>query len=366
MGTELLRPHHYIREKKVKIRDFGKTKDGREAKLFTLTNGSGFEVDITDFGAIVQSIRVPFKDGTTDVVLGYDSAAGYENGTEYIGSTVGRTCGQVEGGEFSIGNAVYLLTQNLGEHNMHGGEKGFSYTYFEAVEPTRDDELVLKRFSPDGEEGFPGNLELTVTYRLTDDYGLEIHFDAVTDKTTIVDVTNHSYFNLDGWDSDADCLDHWLMIDADSFCDTDNIGMPTGAITEVEGTPMDFRTPHQVGERIEDPYPQLHTNDGYDHNYNLNEDAIREGRPVASVENAARTHRLEVITDYPGVQLYTGNSLRTSETDLGKGGKPFRYRQALCLETQFPTNAMAHPEFPSIILMPGEKYSKTCIYRFKI
>ena len=348
----------------MKITDFGKTKDGRMARLFTLTNGKGFEAAVTDFGGIVQAIRVPFKDGVTDVVLGYDSAAGYENGTEYLGATVGRTCGQVEGGEFCIGNAVYLLTQNMGEHNMHGGEKGFSYTYFEAQEPMRDDELVLKRFSPDGEEGFPGNVELTVTYRVTDDCALEIHYDAVTDKTTILDVTNHSYFNLDGWDKDTDCLEHWLKINADSFCETDNIGMPTGVITEVEGTPMDFRQFHRIGERIEDEYAQLHTNDGYDHNYNLNGGSSLGKAPVIEVENGVRTHRLEVYTDYPGVQLYTGNSLRTNEADLGKGGKPFRYRQALCLETQYPTNAMAHPEFPSIILMPGEKYNKTCIYKF--
>jgi len=359
----------------MEIRSFGKTSDGREAKLFTIKNSNGMEVDITDFGGIIRAIRVPYADGITDVVLGYDDVAGYENGTEYIGSTVGPSVGQLKDARITLDGIAYELTKNGPEFNMHGGEKGFSYRYFEFEGAHGDSSITLRKQRPHLEEGFPGNLDLRVTFTLTDDNEVVIHYEATTDMVTVLNVTNHSYFNMDGCMSDKDILDHYLTINADTYDETDGYGMPTGEIIPVAGTPMDFRMPHTVGERIEADYEALKLTGGYDQNYDLHPGSLtRAGddsdmytlsSPCCVVENADRTHRLEVYTDYPGVQLYVGNSLYTG-MGPGKGGKGFFPRQALCLETQFPTNAPACPKFPSIELRPGEKYDKTTVYKFPV
>ncbi len=360
-------------ELQMEIRPFGRTDDGREARLFTLKNSNGMEVDITDFGGIIRAIRVPYADGITDVVLGYDDAAGYEEGTEYIGATVGPSVGQIRDARIELDGVIYELTKNGPAFNMHGGEKGFSYRYFEFEGAQGDSSITLRKVRPHLEEGFPGQLDLKVTFTLTDANELVIRYEAVTDRPTVLNVTNHSYFNLDGCMSDKDILDHYLTIDAGTYSETDGYGMPTGNIIPVAGTPMDFRTPHTVGERIDADYEALKLTGGYDQNYDLHPGSlVREaagtytlGSPCCTVENWDHTRRMEVYTDYPGVQLYAGNSLYT-DMGAGKGGKGFFPRQALCLETQFPTNAPACPNFPSIVLRPGEKYDKITVYRFPV
>ena len=329
-------------------------------KMIKLKNKNGMEVDILTYGATVQAIR--FVDGR-DVVLGYDDIEGYKKGESYFGATVGRTAGLLAGAEFELDGKKYQLYKNSGEECLHGGREGFSAKIFDVLEST-DSSVKLHYLSPDMEEGYPGNLDLTVTYRIDDDNALWMHHEAVSDRNTIVNITNHSYFNLDGQDSDS-VLGHYLMIDADSYCPTKPDGTAIGRIDSVEGTPMDFRMPTQVGARINDDFEQVQVFGGYDHSYGLNPGSFADGKPVKPcivLENADRSHRMEVFTDYPGVQFYAGNSL--GDGDTGKNGKAFTYRQALCLETQFYSDAMKNPEFPSIVLKAGEKYDHTTVYRF--
>lgn len=342
------------------VRSFGKIKDGTEVSCYTIRNNNGMEVDILDFGGIIRSIRLPLKNEVRDVVIGYDDALGYENGTEYFGATVGRCCGQVENATYTLDGKEYHLTANYLTHNMHGGFKGFSYRMFKMIECT-DNSVTLEKFSPDGEEGFPGNLTFRVTFSLNDDNELKLYYDGVSDKDTLLDVTNHSYFNLDGFMNSETINTHWLMMDADLFSEVNSDGVPTGVFTDVTNTPMDFREPHLVGERVNADYGQLKIYGGYDHCFIFNNKELND-KPQIVLENMSRTIKMETYTDYPSVQFYAGNSI-TSEM-IGKEGKPLAYRQALCLETQYPTNAMAHPNFPSIVLRAGEKYEQTTIYKF--
>lgn len=318
------------------------------------------EVDILTYGATVQSIR--FADGR-DVVLGYDDLDSYKKGESYFGATVGRTAGLLSKARFELNGKTYELYKNSGEDCLHGGKEGFNAKVFDVISTT-DNSVELHYLSPDMEEGYPGNLNLTVTYKLDDDNALWIGHKAVSDKDTIINITNHSYFNLDGQESDS-VLDHYLMIDADGYCPTVSDGTAKGYVESVEGTPMDFRTPMQVGARINDDFEQVHVFGGYDHSYALNPGSFEAGKPVRPcivLENADSTHRMEVFTDYPGVQFYAGNSL--GDGDIGKNGKKFTYRQALCLETQYLSDAAGNPEFPSIVLKAGEKYEHTTVYRF--
>lgn len=329
-------------------------------KMIRLKNRNGMEVDILTYGATVQAIR--FADGR-DVVLGYDDLDGYKKGESYFGATVGRTAGLLSKARFELNGKTYELYKNSGEECLHGGKEGFNAKIFDVVN-TSDNSVELHYLSPDMEEGYPGNLDLTVTYKLDDDNALWIGHKAVSDKDTIINITNHSYFNLDGQESDS-ILDHYLMIDADGYCPTVSDGTAKGYVESVDGTPMDFRTPIQVGARVNDDFEQIHVFGGYDHSYALNQGSFVDGKPVKPcivVENADRTHRMEVFTDYPGVQFYAGNSL--GDGDIGKNGKKFTYRQALCLETQFFSDAASNPEFPSIVLKAGEKYEHTTVYRF--
>ncbi|MDO4938730.1 MAG: aldose epimerase family protein [Lachnospiraceae bacterium] len=326
----------------------------------TLKNKNGMQVDILRYGATIQAIRFP--DGR-DVVLGYDDPESYKKGESYFGATVGRTAGLLYRAQFTLNGKTYHLYKNAGEECLHGGKEGFNAKIFEVL--SQDDRSVrLHYLSPDMEEGYPGNLDLTVTYTLDDDNALWIGHDAVCDQDTIINITNHSYFNLDGQESDS-ILDHYLMIDADGYCPTDADGTARGTIDDVTGTPMDFRTPMTIGSRINDDFEQVHIFGGYDHSYALNPGSLVDGKPVKPcivVENADRSHRLEVFTDYPGVQFYAGNSL--GDGDIGKNGKKFTYRQALCLETQYYSDAMHNPAFPSIVLKAGERYGHTTVYRF--
>ena len=343
----------------MKVKDFGKISDGRSAHLYTLVNANGMKVDITDIGAAIRSIRIPDENGDkVDVVLGYDEALPYETGDKFFGATVGRFAGQVKDACFTMNGETYKLPKNDGPNCLHGGDHGFKTRLFD-VEVIDDSSVKCTYVSPDLEEGFPGNLKLEVVYKLNDSNGIEIHYNAVSDKDTILNITNHSYFNLDGSEN---VLDHYLTIDADRFTPDNSDGMPYGDIFDVEGTPMDFRQPHTVGERMEADYEQVHIFHGYDHNFCLNAPLSLEKAKVI-LENPTRTRRLEVYTDYPGVQLYTGNFLGR-DNDKGKGNKPFSLRQALCLETQMWPNAYGNEAFPNVVIKKGEHYKHNTEYRF--
>jgi aldose 1-epimerase len=341
---------------------FGKTPDGHNVDLYTLSNKNGMQVAITNFGGIVVRIAVADRKGKAqDVVLGYDSLDGYLNDKAYLGAVIGRYGNRIAQGKFALDGATYTLARNNGENSLHGGTKGFNKAVWGAREvATKDGPSVeLTYLSKDGEEGYPGNLSVKVVYTLTDGNELKIEYSATTDKKTVLNLTNHSYFNLNP--SGSDILQHVLMIHADRFTPVDSGMIPTGELRSVAGTPFDFRKPTAIGARIEQDNEQLKLGRGYDHNFVLN-------RKSKGVELAARvveptTGRvLEVLTDQPGVQFYTGNFLDGSAR--GKGGTEYARRSAFCLETQHFPDSPNHPKFPTTELKPGEKYDSTTIYRF--
>jgi aldose 1-epimerase len=341
---------------------FGKTPDGQNVDLYTLSNKNGMQVAITNFGGIVVRIAVADRKGKAqDVVLGYDSLDGYLNDKAYLGAVIGRYGNRIAQGKFALDGVTYTLARNNGENSLHGGTKGFNKAVWGAREvATKDGPSVeLTYLSKDGEEGYPGNLSVKVVYTLTDGNELKIEYSATTDKKTVLNLTNHSYFNLNP--SGSDILQHVLMIHADRFTPVDSGMIPTGELRSVAGTPFDFRKPTAIGARIEQDNEQLKLGRGYDHNFVLN-------RKSKGVELAARvveptTGRvLEVLTDQPGVQFYTGNFLDGSAR--GKGGTEYARRSAFCLETQHFPDSPNHPKFPTTELKPGEKYDSTTIYRF--
>ena len=341
---------------------FGKTPDGQNVDLYTLTNQNGMQVAITNFGGIVVRIQTVDRQGKTDdVVLGYDSLDGYVNDTAYFGAVIGRYGNRIALGKFTLDGARYTLARNNGENSLHGGIKGFNKAVWQAREMAVEDgpSVELTYLSKDGEEGYPGNLSVKVLYTLTDRNELKIDYTATTDKKTVLNLTNHSYFNLNPAGSDV--LQHLLMIQADKFTPVDAGLIPTGELRSVAGTPFDFRKPTAIGARIEQEDEQLKVGKGYDHNFVLN----RKGKGMelaARVVEPTTGRVLEVLTDEPGVQFYTGNFL--DGTVRGKGGKAYRRRSAFCLETQHFPDSPNHPKFPSTELKPGEKYQTTTIYRF--
>ncbi len=341
---------------------FGKTPDGQNVDLYTLTNQNGMQVAITNFGGIVVRIQTVDRQGKTDdVVLGYDSLDGYVNDTAYFGAVIGRYGNRIALGKFTLDGARYTLARNNGENSLHGGIKGFNKAVWQAREMAVEDgpSVELTYLSKDGEEGYPGNLSVKVLYTLTDRNELKIDYTATTDKKTVLNLTNHSYFNLNPAGSDV--LQHLLMIQADKFTPVDAGLIPTGELRSVAGTPFDFRKPTAIGARIEQEDEQLKLGKGYDHNFVLN----RKGKGMelaARVVEPTTGRVLEVLTDEPGVQFYTGNFL--DGTVRGKGGKAYGRRSAFCLETQHFPDSPNHPKFPSTELKPGEKYQTTTIYRF--
>ncbi len=341
---------------------FGKTPDGQNVDLYTLTNQNGMQVAITNFGGIVVRIQTVDRQGKTDdVVLGYDSLDGYVNDTAYFGAVIGRYGNRIALGKFTLDGARYTLARNNGENSLHGGIKGFNKAVWQAREMAVEDgpSVELTYLSKDGEEGYPGNLSVKVLYTLTDRNELKIDYTATTDKKTVLNLTNHSYFNLNPAGSDV--LQHLLMIQADKFTPVDAGLIPTGELRSVAGTPFDFRKPTAIGARIEQEDEQLKVGKGYDHNFVLN----RKGKGMelaARVVEPTTGRVLEVLTDEPGVQFYTGNFL--DGTVRGKGGKAYGRRSAFCLETQHFPDSPNHPKFPSTELKPGEKYQTTTIYRF--
>lgn len=342
--------------------DFQTEVDGKQTALYTLTNANGMEVCITNFGGRIVSVMVPDRDGVMrDVVLGFDSIADYVKYPSDFGATIGRYANRIGQGKFSLDGTDYQLPTNNYGHCLHGGPKGFQYRVFDAVQPDQHT-LKLSYLSKDGEEGFPGNLNCTVTFTLTDDNAIDIQYGAETDKPTIVNMTNHSYFNLDG-DPSRDNSDYLLTIDADNYTPVDSTFMTTGEIVTVEGTPMDFRQPTAVGARIDDDFQQLKNGLGYDHNWVLNTKGD-DSRACATLVSPKTGIKLEVFTNEPGIQVYAGNFL--DGTLRGKKGITYGRRASVCLETQKYPDTPNKPEWPTAVLRPGEKYDSHCIFRFSV
>lgn len=341
---------------------FGKTPDGRQVDLYLLTNKKGVEVAITNFGGAVVSVKVPDRTGKiADVVLGYDSLDGYVNDKSYFGALVGRYANRIAHGQFSLDGVTYKLAKNNGENSLHGGIKGFNKAVWDAKEIASKEgpALQLNYLSKDGEEGYPGNLKVQVVYTLTDANELKIDYSATTDKKTVLNLTNHSYFNLAGQGS-SDILGHELMIQADRFTPVDAGLIPTGELRPVAGTPFDFRTKTAIGARISADDEQLKLGKGYDHNWVLTHTAAFSLAARAVEPNSGRV--LEVWTTEPGVQFYSGNFL--DGTVHGKGGNVYGFRSGFCLETQHFPDSPNHPEFPSTVLNPGERYHSITAYKF--
>lgn len=334
---------------------FGTLEDGREVSLYTLTNANDMEVKITNYGGIVTAIQTPDREGNLDnVVLGFESLDKYLEGTPYFGAIIGRYGNRIAEGEFSINDTEYELATNDGNNHLHGGEEGFDKKLWDA-EMQDDNSLKLTYLSEDGEEGYPGNLNVEVVYSLTNDNELKIEYGATTDKATPVNLTNHSYFNLSGH-PDSTILDHELKINANQYTPVNEELIPTGELAEVEDTPFDFRNPHEVGARIDN------VEGGYDHNFVLNRSEEDSLFHAATLYHAESGREMKVITTEPGMQFYSGNFLDGSLK--GPDGTPFVQHAALCLETQHFPNSPNEPDFPSTILEPGEKYQTTTIYQF--
>ncbi|MGB6648981.1 MAG: aldose epimerase family protein, partial [Bacteroidota bacterium] len=332
-----------------KIRLYGTTASGDSVHEYTLRNSQGMEVTILDYGGVVTTLRVPDWWGQSqDVVLGYDSLDGYLSDNAYLGAIIGRYGNRIAGGRFKLDGTRYTLATNNGPNHLHGGERGFDKVVWSADEnESREGKsLVLRYASPDGEEGYPGNLSARVEYSLTEENELRIEYQATSDSPTIVNLTNHSYFNLAGA-GNGNILDHELMINADRFTPVNEVLIPTGELRPVEGTPMDFLSPSAIGARISLPDQQLNAGGGYDHNWVLN----REGDKLML---AARVHEkgsgrvMEVFTTEPGLQFYSGNFLDGSA--VGKGGVPYEHRFGFCLETQHFPDSPNQEKFPSTVL----------------
>lgn len=346
----------------LKQSDFQSEADGKKTDLFILKNDNGMEVCVTNFGGRIVSVMVPDRDGIMrDVVLGFDRIADYETIPSDFGATIGRYANRIGQGRITLDGTEYQLPQNNYGHCLHGGPRGFQYRVFDAVQKS-DREVELTYTAKDGEEGFPGNFDCRVTMTLTDDNAIDIRYAAETDKTTVVNMTNHSYFNLDG-DPSKDNSEWLLTVNADSYTPVDSTFMTTGEIAPVADTPMDFRTPTPIGERIGQDFEQLKNGNGIDHNWVLNTRG-NIAEPCASLESPATGIRLDVYTTEPGIQVYCGNFL--DGTVKGKNGGAYGFRAAVCLETQKYPDTPNKPEWPSAVLRPGEKYESRCIYKFSV
>lgn len=343
---------------------FNKIVDGKQVKLFTLRNKNGLEASITNYGGRVVSLMVPDRSGKLeDIVLGYDSLGGYLNANEqYFGASIGRYGNRIAKGTFSLENQQYKLAINNPPNSLHGGQKGFSAKVWDAVQNGKN-ELELTLISPDMDEGYPGELKVMMVYRLTDKNEFTILYSAKTSKPTIINLTNHTYFNLHGA-GNGDILDHELFINASKYTPVDSTLIPTGYLEPVIGTPFDFTTPIAIGSRINAKNEQLAFGLGYDHNFVLNKNDGESVSIAAGVHDPISGRFMEVFTNEPGIQFYCGNFLKGKE--IGKKNKPYNFRSALCLESQHFPDSPNHPDFPTVILKPGEIYSSACMYRFSI
>ncbi|MEO8051017.1 MAG: aldose epimerase family protein [Acidobacteriota bacterium] len=339
--------------------DFGKTREGAPVRLYTLTNAKGLVATITNYGGRIVSLKVPDKTGAMgDVVAGFDSLDGYLNQNPYFGALIGRYANRIGHAQFKLDGVLYRLPKNNGDNSLHGGPRGFDKVVWTAREMP-DGGLELSYLSKDGEEGYPGNLKATVRYHLTDANEVRIEYSATTDKDTVVNLSNHTYFNLKG---EGDILGHLLTLNADRFTPVDAGLIPTGELKAVAGTPFDFRKATAVGARIGQNDEQLKFGKGYDLNWVLNKRGA-ELSLAARVEEPTSGRVMEVWTTQPGVQFYTGNNL--DGTIKGKG-RVYAARSALCLETQHFPDSPNKPTFPSTELKPGAEFKSTTIYRFSI
>ena len=347
----------------IKKESFGKTTGGEQIELYSLSNKKGMEVSITNFGATVVTLKVPDRSGkAADIVLGYDTLDGYENGTSYFGATVGRYGNRIAGGKFSIDGKTYTLPKNNGENTLHGGIVGFNKRVWKAQEiaSKEGESLEMTYLSADGEEGFPGNLSAKVVFTLPAERNeLRIDYTATTDKDTVLNLTNHSYFNLSG-EGSGDILDHVMTLHSKQFTPVDKTLIPTGELKNVGGTPMDFNSATAIGKRINENDEQLVFGKGYDHNWVL----TRAGGGLSMAAEAydpKSGRKLEVLTTEPGVQFYSGNFLDGAK---GKGNKPYPQRAAFCLETQHFPDSPNHPNFPSTVLKPNSVFHSQAVFRF--
>ena len=341
---------------------FETTVNNKPVALYTLRNKGGMEVCITNFGGRIVSADVPDKDGTfRDVVLGFDSIADYLNIASDFGASIGRYANRISGAQFVLNGDTVKLPANDKTNCLHGGPRGWQYQVYDA-EQTGDSLLVLTMQSPDGDMGFPGNMTATVTYRLTADNAIDISYSATTDKPTVVNMTNHSYFNLSG-DPATGNAQHILYINADTYTPVDTLFIPTGEIATVKGTPMDFTTPKPVGQDINADFEQLHNGNGYDHNWILNTagDITKLAARLTCPDTGIS---LELYTDEPGVQMYAGNFLDGTVT--GKRGVIYNQRVGICLETQHYPDSPNKPEWPSTILEPGQTYASHTVFKFGV
>lgn len=338
-------------------KDFGVTGNGEHAALYVLKNQNGMEAAVSDYGATWVSALVPDKDGVKrDVLLGYDDVSGYEAGGEAIGALVGRVVNRIAGAEFTLNGKSYHLVKNTGENNLHSGPDYFHKRLWQTLEQD-DAHVVFAMDSPDGDQGYPGALKVRVTYSLDEDNCFRIDYHAEAEDDTLFNMSNHAYFNLNGHDS-GDILGHQVWMDADRFTDADKASIPTGEILPVEGTPMDFREKKAVGRDIGAEYQPLIFGNGYDQNWCVNGQGYRRAVEVTAPESGIT---MEVWTDRPGVQIYTGNNLKDEK---GKDGAVYQKRDGICFETQTYPDAIHHENFPSPVLRGGETLDTATSYRF--
>ena len=350
---------------KVEKKMFGQIEDNVSAILYTLTNNNGVSMSVTNYGGIITELKVPDKNGNiSDIVLGYDKVEDYIKETPYFGATVGRYGNRIAKGRFTLNGEEYTLAINNDPNHLHGGIKGFDKVLWETEPFQRETELglVMKYRSKDGEEGYPGNLDVKITYTLNDNNEVRIDYFATTDKPTICNLTNHTYFNLK--DAGASTiLDHELQILADKYTPIDPTSIPVGQLAVVEGTPFDFRQPKKIGRDINVENEQLKNGIGYDHNFVIN-GKMGDMRLAARVEEHTSGRVMEVFTEEPGVQFYCGNFLDGSL--IGKNGSVYNYRNGFCLETQHFPNSPNEPEWPTTTLNPGEIYKTSTIHKFSV
>lgn len=345
--------------------DFGKMPDGRKVEIYTLTNKNGLEAKIINYGGALVSLKVPDRNGKLDdIVLGFDNLDAYLASPPYIGTLIGRYGNRIAKGRFTLNGVEYKLATNNGENHLHGGNVGFDKVLW-TIKPLKvkdGDAVELTYFSRDGEEGYPGNLSVRAVYTLTNNNELRIDYSATTDKDTIVNLTNHSYFNLAG-QGNGDITNHQLIINADRFTPVDAGSIPTGELKSVKGTPFDFTKLTLISSLINQDDEQLKFGKGFDHNFVLNGENGKLKLAAKVVEPASR-RVMEIMTTEPGLQFYSGNFLDGSK--IGKGNKPYKYRYGFCLETQHFPDSPNRPNFPSTVLKKGEKYQTTTVHKFSV
>lgn len=336
---------------------FGKTSSGWETTLYTLENQNGMQISVTDYGATLVKVLVPDQNGRmTDVVLGYDDASGYEQGDKFFGAIVGRVANRIGGASFELNGRTYRLAQNDHGNNLHSGMDFYSKRMWTVLEYGKE-HITFALQSPDGDQGYPGKVNIRVSYTLTEENEVKIHYHAVPEEDTLINMTNHSYFNLSGQNSGS-VMDEEVWIDADAYTEADAESIPTGAIVSVAGTPMDFRQRKSLGRDVEADYQALRFGGGYDHNWVLNGTGVRK---VAELSSAVTGISMEVYTDLPGMQLYCGNFL---EGDIGKGGCSYGKRSAVCFETQYFPDAIHKDNFEGPIVKAGQMYDTETVYKF--